>query len=206
MAIAGVKKIQKADRPDRPKEIYIEEKNVDQIQLSPDGKTVTFRLTKTSGAKTTIVPSYVTESGFTEDISSRTKVGAPQNVSELWVYSIAKDTVLAVKTNDIPGINDPTDFSKDYKVKPVKEPAKDDKAKDKKPESRPITLIPHLLQSNAFSIAFAMGFANTSISARYSSGKSKKLSISFFGTTNVCPFTRGNTSRKAKNFSFSAIL
>ncbi len=134
-------KIQKADRPDRPKEIYIEEKNVDQIQLSPDGKTVTFRLTKTSGAKTTIVPSYVTESGFTEDISSRTKVGAPQNVSELWVYSIAKDTVLAVKTNDIPGINDPTDFSKDYKVKPVKEPAKDDKAKDKKPESRPVTLI-----------------------------------------------------------------
>jgi dipeptidyl aminopeptidase/acylaminoacyl peptidase len=129
-------KILKADRPDRPKEIYIEEKNVDQIQLSPDGKTITYRLTKTSGAKSTIVPNYVTESGFTEDIPARTKVGAAQNTSELWVYSISKDTVLAVKTNDIPGISDPTDFSKDYKAKPTK----DDKGKDKKPDLRGVTM------------------------------------------------------------------
>ncbi|MEJ0054473.1 MAG: hypothetical protein WDN75_01795 [Bacteroidota bacterium] len=130
-------KIQKADRPDRPKEIYIEEKNVDQIQLSPDGKTITYRLTKTASARSTIVPNYVTESGFTEDIPARTKVGAAQNSSELWVYSITKDTVLAVKTNDIPGIADPTDFSKDYKVKPVK----DEKGKDKKSDLRNVTMI-----------------------------------------------------------------
>ncbi len=128
-------KILKADRPDRPKEIYIEEKNVDQLQLSPDGKSITYRLTKNSGAKATIVPNYVTESGFTEDIPARTKVGAAQNTSELWVYSIDKDTTLVVKTNELQGVADATDFSKDYKVKPAKD------AKEKKPESRPVTLV-----------------------------------------------------------------
>ena len=119
-------KMQKADRPHRPKEIYVEEKNVDQLQLSPDGKYITFRLTKLANPKTTVVPSYVTESGFTEDIPSRTKVGGAQNSYELQVYNIDKDTVLVVKTDEIPGIFDAPDFKKDY---PVKVP-KGDKGKD----------------------------------------------------------------------------
>ncbi|NOT75375.1 MAG: S9 family peptidase [Cyclobacteriaceae bacterium] len=134
----ATEKMLKADRVDRPKEIYIDEKNIDQLQLSPDGKTVTYRLTKTaSDAKATIVPNYVTESGFTEDIPARTKVGAAQNTSELWVYSIDKDTTLVVKTNEIPGIFDATDFSKDYPAKVSKNDK--DKGKEKKPEPRPVT-------------------------------------------------------------------
>ncbi len=124
-------KIQKADRPKRPKEIYLDEKNIDNIQLSPDQKYITYRLSKNANAKSAIVPSYVTESGFTEDLQARTKVGAAQNASEFFVYDIIKDTVLAVKTNDIPGIFDVPDFTKDY---PAKKP-KDDKAgQEAKPE------------------------------------------------------------------------
>lgn len=66
--------IQKSEQPKRPKEIYTEDKNVEQARLSPDGKFVTFRLTKNSSTKSTIVPNYVTTSGYTEDISARTKV------------------------------------------------------------------------------------------------------------------------------------
>ncbi len=129
-------KNQKADRPRRAKEIYIEENNVDQIQLSPDGKFITYRLSKQSPAKSTIVPNYVTESGFTEDIPARTKVGGAQGTSELWVYSIDKDTVLSVKTSDIPGILDLPDYKKDYPAKVLK----NDNAKEKKPENRAITI------------------------------------------------------------------
>jgi Tol biopolymer transport system component len=86
-------KMQKADRPKRPKEIYLDEKNVDNIQLSPDQKYITYRLSKNANPKSTIVPNYVTESGFAEDISARTKVGATQNASEFFVYDILKDTV-----------------------------------------------------------------------------------------------------------------
>src|SRR5690348_1176528 len=66
--------------------------------------------------------------------------------------------------------------------------------------------MPQRLQGNDFSMALAMGFANNKISFKYSSGISKKLSIYFFGITNVCPTAIGEISRKEKKFSFSAIL
>ena len=128
-------KMLKSDRPRRPKEIYIEEKNIDQLQLSPDGNSITFRLTKTAGQKNTIVPSYVTESGFTEDIPSRTKVGNAQNTFELFVYRLDQDTVLTVKTNDIPGIFDVPDYKKDYPAKLSK-----DEGKEKKPDPRSVVM------------------------------------------------------------------
>jgi len=132
----ATERMQKADRPRRPKEIYIEEKNVDQLQLSPDGKTITCRLTKTATGKNTIVPSYVTESGYTEDLPARTKVGNPANGYELLLYNIEKDTVLSVKTDEIPGIFDPTDFRKDYQAKT----SKPEKGKEKKPEPRSVIM------------------------------------------------------------------
>ena len=42
----ATEKIQKSDRPKRPKEIYVDEKNVDQLEMSPDGRFITFRLSK----------------------------------------------------------------------------------------------------------------------------------------------------------------
>ena len=126
-------KNRKADQPKRPKEIYLDDKNINNIQLSPDGKFITYVLTKNTNAKSTIVPNYVTESGFTEDIPARTKVGAAQNVSELFVYDLTKDTVLSVKTDEIAGIFDLPEYKKDYPAK-----AKAD-TKEKKPEVRPVS-------------------------------------------------------------------
>jgi dipeptidyl aminopeptidase/acylaminoacyl peptidase len=127
------RKIQKSEQPKRPKEIYTEDKNVEQARLSPDGKYVTFRLNKNANAKSTIVPNYVTASGFTEDIQTRTKVGAAQNTSDLFVYDIARDTVLQVKPNDIPGIFDEPTYKKEY----AKESEKD--TKEKKPQPRAVS-------------------------------------------------------------------
>src|SRR5258705_4945330 len=103
-------KNQKGDKPRRPKEIYLDDKNVDNVQASPDGKYITYRVSKPATPKNTIVPNYVTESGFTEDISARTKVGASQNAQELFVYDIAKDTALVVKTDQIAGIFDSPEY------------------------------------------------------------------------------------------------
>jgi len=113
-------KNQKGDRPKRPKEIYLDDKIADNIQLSPDGKYISYRISKPATTKNTIVPNYVTESGFTEDISSRTKVGATQNGQDLFVYDIAKDTLLQVKTDQIDGIFDAPEFKKDYPAKETK--------------------------------------------------------------------------------------
>ncbi len=128
-------KNQKGDKPNRPKEIYLDEKNAENIQLTPDGKFITYRLSKVASSKNTIVPNYVTESGFTEDISSRTKVGATQNAQELFVYDLAQDTVLQVKTDQIPGIFDSPEFRKEYLAK---EPKPEKEKKESKPQSRSV--------------------------------------------------------------------
>lgn len=121
-------KARKRDQPKRPKEFFLDDKNIDNIRVSPDEKFITFRLAKTAGsAKNTIVPNYVTETGFTTDIPGRTKVGASQTSYEFFVYDIVKDTILQVKTNDIPGITDEPDYKKDYKAK------KDEKKDNKRP-------------------------------------------------------------------------
>ncbi len=114
-------KIQKSDRGRRPKEIYLDDRTADQLQLSPDGKYITYRLSKAPAVKATLVPNYVTESGFTEDIPARTKVGVNQTQYDMMVYDIDRDTVFTVKTDDLPGIQDQPAFKKDYPAKPAKD-------------------------------------------------------------------------------------
>jgi dipeptidyl aminopeptidase/acylaminoacyl peptidase len=96
------------------KTIYTESKNLSGADISPDGRYITYRLYKPGQGKNTIVPSYVTESGFTEDIPGRTKVGAVQGSFDLYVFDTEKDTLLTVKANDIEGIKDIPAYFKDY--------------------------------------------------------------------------------------------
>jgi dipeptidyl aminopeptidase/acylaminoacyl peptidase len=64
---------------------------VTNLALSPDQKYVIATLTdQAADAKNTIVPNFVTESGYTEDISGRGKVGDTQGRSRLLL--IATDT------------------------------------------------------------------------------------------------------------------
>ena len=109
------KKNSENEKPKSPKEIYLGEKNANSIRLSPDGRFVTYRLSQPDkAAKSTIVPNYVTESGFTEDIPGRTKVGAPATSHEFWVYDIKKDTARKVSMKQLPGFGDKPDYLKDY--------------------------------------------------------------------------------------------
>ncbi|MEP6736359.1 MAG: prolyl oligopeptidase family serine peptidase [Chryseolinea sp.] len=120
------KKNLEAETSTRAKEIYIEDKSVQSVQLSPDKKFVTFKLSRKSTSKTTIVPNYVTTSGFTEDISSRTKVGAPQSPTDFFIYDIVHDTTFQVKLDDVPGIQDTLDYLTDYRAQKEKASKKRD--------------------------------------------------------------------------------
>ncbi len=103
-----------------PKPIYFEDKFVTGITVSPDARFITYHLFKTLTARNTIIPDYVTESGFTQDINGRTKVGAAFGTSEMFVYDREKDTVLPVKAEQLTGIMDPADYVKDYKADTTK--------------------------------------------------------------------------------------
>ena len=85
------------------------------LTLSPDGRFVSYRVIRPAeGAKTVIVPNFVTASGYTEDILNRTKVGAPQATSRSFIYDLQRDTVYSIVTGDIPGIKDIPVYMKDY--------------------------------------------------------------------------------------------
>ncbi|BAV09670.1 Dipeptidyl aminopeptidase/acylaminoacyl peptidase [Filimonas lacunae] len=104
--------------------INIGDKTVANVQVSPDGRFISYRLFQAaSGTKNTIVPNYVTESSFTTDIPARTKVGVAQGKYELFVLDTQKDSVIAIKTDSIPGITDLPDYTKDYPNAISKTPA-----------------------------------------------------------------------------------
>lgn len=95
--------------------ISIDDKILQGLNISPDGRFISYRLSKpAANTKSTIVPNYVTETGFTTDIPARTKVGAQEANSEFFIYDRQRDTVLAIKTDSIPGIKDLPDYVKDY--------------------------------------------------------------------------------------------
>src|SRR6266550_3729456 len=63
--------------------------NAVALTLSPDGKYVIATISEPgSGAKNTIVPNYVTESAYTEDITGRTKVGDTQARTRLVIINV----------------------------------------------------------------------------------------------------------------------
>ncbi|HKG23493.1 MAG TPA: DPP IV N-terminal domain-containing protein, partial [Blastocatellia bacterium] len=68
--------------------------SVATLQLSPDEKYVFALVTESGeGARNTIVPNYVTETAFTEDIPARTKVGDRQTRARLAVLNASTGDV-----------------------------------------------------------------------------------------------------------------
>jgi dipeptidyl aminopeptidase/acylaminoacyl peptidase len=57
--------------------------SVTGLQLTPDEKYVMAAVTETGNARDTVVPNYVTDSGYTEDIPGRSNVGDTQSTTRL---------------------------------------------------------------------------------------------------------------------------
>ncbi|MFB2118131.1 prolyl oligopeptidase family serine peptidase [Parapedobacter sp. 2B3] len=99
----------------QPRSIHIGNAMLSMQQASPDGRYVSYVLIKRAENNTnTIVPSYVTESGYTEDIPARTKVGNASSTLEAYLYDRHLDTTYRINTTIIPGIRDLPAFWDDY--------------------------------------------------------------------------------------------
>jgi dipeptidyl aminopeptidase/acylaminoacyl peptidase len=120
-------------KPDKLKEIAFGDKRLSAVQISPDSRFITYRLTKRAdGVQNAIVPNYVTASGFTEDIPNRSKVGRPSSTSETFVYDKRREAVYPLITSDLPGIKDLPDYLKDY--------PEELKARQKENADRPVNI------------------------------------------------------------------
>lgn len=71
---------------------------ITNLQLSPDGAYVVLTLADPAAGKNAIVPNFISDSGYTEDIQSRTKVGDNQGRTRLGLASVATGEVKWVET------------------------------------------------------------------------------------------------------------
>jgi dipeptidyl aminopeptidase/acylaminoacyl peptidase len=121
------KKEAKELEPERPRVIYTGKDRVRSSSMSPDGNYLLWQTVKTPDQKRTIVPSYVTLSGYTEDIPSRSKVGQGfYFTGEFKVFDILRDTIYSIQMDDIPGIADLPDYMSDYPELAAEKPKKKD--------------------------------------------------------------------------------
>jgi len=96
-----------AEKSPAPLEIALGGKRLRELQLSPDHRFVVFTTSKAAkGNRRTIVPSYVTESGYVEDLNAYAYVGAAQGRETLGVIDLARDTVYYATVANLPGITD----------------------------------------------------------------------------------------------------
>ena len=96
------------------KPIAVGEKQIRDVQASESGEYIAYTLFTPEVSKNTIVPSYVTENGYTTDIPGRENVGIDQGTYETFVYNKNLDTVYAIKLDSIPGSTDKPAYLKDY--------------------------------------------------------------------------------------------
>lgn len=118
-----------AIEPERPKVIFTGQGQARSLMLSPDNNFLTWQIMQPAEEKRTIIPNYVTESGYTEDAQARSKVGMSSYSSgSINIFDMTRDTIYKLKTDDIPGLSDKPDYVKDYPEKKTDESGKQVKA------------------------------------------------------------------------------
>ncbi|WP_338039180.1 hypothetical protein [Maribacter litopenaei] len=81
-------------------------KRVVNQMISPNGRFVTYVLMDSKKNKNTMVPHFVTESGYTEEQTTRTKVGDELPKYEMFVYDTQKRTKYPVVLDSLEGLNE----------------------------------------------------------------------------------------------------
>lgn len=108
------KVVDEAYEASKPKTIYTGKASVRGASISPDGKYIVYSLVEFPNNDGTIVPDFVTETGYTTDLDTRPKVGSKPSKREIWIYNIAEDSYYEAKTEDLPGIKDLPEYYQDY--------------------------------------------------------------------------------------------
>lgn len=95
--------------------VYLDGKRLIESSISPDGNYIIYRLyISSNGNDNTIVPDYVTESGYTKDLNARSKVGGEQAHMELGVFNLKTRENKMVSIDEVDGLDQVPEFWSDY--------------------------------------------------------------------------------------------
>lgn len=93
---------------------YLKDNSLKNLQVSPNAQYAGFSLIDRKKRKGTDVPNYVDASGYTVDLSARSKVGDMGYSAEMAVYNFKKDTVFILDFSELPGIADLPAYTSEY--------------------------------------------------------------------------------------------
>ncbi|MEY2904690.1 MAG: hypothetical protein RJA52_706 [Bacteroidota bacterium] len=92
----------------------IGKKRVLALNISPNLRYVSVNLVTPASSDPTMMPDFVTQSGYTVPVNTRAKVGSASDLHELGIYDRERDSFYLVKTDLVPGIKDKPEFLRDY--------------------------------------------------------------------------------------------
>jgi dipeptidyl aminopeptidase/acylaminoacyl peptidase len=98
----------------RPKAIYTGKNRLSSQRLSPDMRFVHYQLYPASDETATVVPDYVTESGYTDPRRARSKVGGEPKGGQYWLYDTQRDTAYQLDFKQLPGIYQKPAYLREY--------------------------------------------------------------------------------------------
>ena len=106
----------KKDEPKKDrKTIHLGDAYLAGVSVSADGKYVSYRLIyPAKDNRQTIVPNFITQSGYVEDLNMRTKVGNTLPSFTSFVYGVELDTAIQLQESSIPGIKDLPKYLDEY--------------------------------------------------------------------------------------------
>jgi len=98
----------------QPLELETDGKSVMGLQVDPSGRFVSYLLVERSRPKGTIVPHFVTDSGYTEDQNTRSKVGDEPTQYEMFLYDRSTRKNYPVVLDNLEGLDYVPEYTKDY--------------------------------------------------------------------------------------------
>jgi len=103
-------------RSERPRTINLGDGGANGIDICPNQRFVTYNTYErpSVSSKNTIVPNYITSSGYVESFNARSKVGSAMSSVGLSIYDTEKRTVYSVNSSSVPGIRDVPEYMYEY--------------------------------------------------------------------------------------------
>lgn len=110
----STEKYLKATNKKETRSIYIGDKRVQQLSIDPTGRYIGYQLSITAPSRRTIIPEFVTESGYSETINGRTKVGSHESSTQFYIFDRQDDTLYLIHPDTLPGMRDIPEYVKNY--------------------------------------------------------------------------------------------